>query len=512
MSAPGAHLPYGYLPPQMAPQPNGFAPVHHHQPYAYAYGQHPAMAMHQPPPAVSMMPNSNMNQSATSGGSTRTGAAASTATLSKKGGSKAAGAKPTKTAGGSESDEDGDGHEGECSHNHWDNIRVKKGIVTLACRFCKARWKLAHPIESKCPSFYAGFCPFGPHCPLVHVHRFKSKIKSPDPPNYFEGGIAKDCDFSAVVRSILEKHQGGEAVKSPADVYEEVIVAYALRQQQEGGGASPNAVLSEEETSPKRSEGEAGPNGHASAAHNAGAADYEVTQTWPETVVASSVAPVPDVVQVAPPAAPQQPPPADVDPFADDFGLQPLKIPKKDEEPNKTTIAGSRIAVSPAVASGLKTPGSVGIQQKVAGANMAVAPGTPITRRFVSSMREIDAENKKRSSVPSTPNLPSGTPHTPGTGLPIANRPPPSNGSLKAVPLTPGLPAPDFSIAVMSGMSGIPPSPWGGGQSHAFKSQEMAEMWNNENSGSYLPQTPGPIPQQQQQQQQHYGNQQRQQQ
>ena len=168
--------------------------------------------------------------------------------------------------------------------------------MTLCCRFCNAKWKLPQSVDNKCPDFYRGFCPFGPHCPFLHIHRFNSKTKSPDPPNY-GGGIVKDCDFAAVARSILTEEHGK---KRPTDVYEEVIVAYALQQQQQkDGGAS--AIVAQQRLVP------------AGAAQNVGAPDAEslhddfglALQTVPKTTVTPST--VPAAVQVPPPAARKKP-------------------------------------------------------------------------------------------------------------------------------------------------------------------------------------------------------------
>eukprot|EP01065_Artemidia_motanka_P042362 TRINITY_DN566_c0_g1_i1.p1 TRINITY_DN566_c0_g1~~TRINITY_DN566_c0_g1_i1.p1 ORF type:complete len:771 (+),score=213.58 TRINITY_DN566_c0_g1_i1:90-2315(+) len=70
-----------------------------------------------------------------------------------------------------------------CTHNDWDNVRVKKGQFGLRCRQCYAPWKVpaAHATRSKCPVFFRmGLCPQGINCPLPHIHRFKRQAKEAD--------------------------------------------------------------------------------------------------------------------------------------------------------------------------------------------------------------------------------------------------------------------------------------------------------------------------------------------
>jgi len=66
-----------------------------------------------------------------------------------------------------------------CRHNAWDNVRVRKGVLTLSCRVCRVKWKINSSI-SKCPAFFNGHCYLGVDCPLLHVHRYKNKDKSPN--------------------------------------------------------------------------------------------------------------------------------------------------------------------------------------------------------------------------------------------------------------------------------------------------------------------------------------------
>jgi hypothetical protein len=152
-------------------------------------------------------------------------------------GAAGAAAKPDSDDGS----DDGDTNVGHCEHNHWDNIRVKKGIVTLACRYCKSKWKLKHPIPMKCPDFYKGYCPLGPHCPYVHIHRFKSKVKSPDAPNYTPG-VERDAAFAQCALEVLSKHQQPNQVDdmvSPSQHFEEVIIRYAIWQHEQQQKLAP---------------------------------------------------------------------------------------------------------------------------------------------------------------------------------------------------------------------------------------------------------------------------------
>eukprot|EP00659_Diplonema_papillatum_P014092 gene14092-21574_t len=64
-----------------------------------------------------------------------------------------------------------------CDHNDWDNVRVKKGHLTLRCRVCQKQWKTEPEKIRKCLAFFQGTpCPQGAHCPLPHVHRKKQSL------------------------------------------------------------------------------------------------------------------------------------------------------------------------------------------------------------------------------------------------------------------------------------------------------------------------------------------------
>ena len=291
--------------------------------------------------------------------------------------------------------EAGDGQ--ACMHNHWDNIRVKKGIVTLACRYCKQKWKLPHPIPNKCPDFYRGYCPFGPHCPYLHIHRFKSKAKSPDPSNYSPDVII-DATFRDAAQEVLNRH---EPNTSPSAIYEEVIIAFAVKQQ------------------------------------DLNRSGQSTGSGWGDSSGGS--ARQPQAVPIAPAAADDD----------DDFGLT-VDIPSAQQQ--VTTANGLAVG----------TPASAG--------RFATTPGTPITRRYVPQMREMDnnpptsagggkhptssrggvspnstmpahLQGAMRGMGPGTPGAynPYGAPRTPPAGAPQVNfgemwrnAKPPSN------PTTPG--------------------------------------------------------------------------
>lgn len=64
-----------------------------------------------------------------------------------------------------------------CDHNNWDAVKLRKGRLTLRCRQCNKFWKLLSKSVRKCADFFAGYCPLGVLCPLVHVHRYKNQQK-----------------------------------------------------------------------------------------------------------------------------------------------------------------------------------------------------------------------------------------------------------------------------------------------------------------------------------------------
>ncbi|KAJ9461255.1 hypothetical protein DIPPA_22801 [Diplonema papillatum] len=64
-----------------------------------------------------------------------------------------------------------------CAHNDWDNVRVKKGFITLRCRSCQLQWKTETDKIRKCLAFFQGAsCVKGSLCPNPHVHRYKQSL------------------------------------------------------------------------------------------------------------------------------------------------------------------------------------------------------------------------------------------------------------------------------------------------------------------------------------------------
>eukprot|EP01062_Namystynia_karyoxenos_P064970 TRINITY_DN5816_c0_g1_i1.p1 TRINITY_DN5816_c0_g1~~TRINITY_DN5816_c0_g1_i1.p1 ORF type:complete len:310 (+),score=89.03 TRINITY_DN5816_c0_g1_i1:89-931(+) len=68
-----------------------------------------------------------------------------------------------------------------CSHNSWDNVRVKKEKVTLRCRVCQLQWKLGYDelgFKQRCAEFGThGRCRQGDACSFVHVHKWKQSLQ-----------------------------------------------------------------------------------------------------------------------------------------------------------------------------------------------------------------------------------------------------------------------------------------------------------------------------------------------
>eukprot|EP01059_Diplonema_ambulator_P021874 TRINITY_DN3636_c0_g1_i1.p1 TRINITY_DN3636_c0_g1~~TRINITY_DN3636_c0_g1_i1.p1 ORF type:complete len:478 (+),score=116.42 TRINITY_DN3636_c0_g1_i1:47-1480(+) len=64
-----------------------------------------------------------------------------------------------------------------CTHNNWDNVRVKKGHITLRCRVCQEQWKTDTGNVRKCLTFFqTGSCSKGTQCPNPHIHRYKQSL------------------------------------------------------------------------------------------------------------------------------------------------------------------------------------------------------------------------------------------------------------------------------------------------------------------------------------------------
>eukprot|EP01065_Artemidia_motanka_P002464 TRINITY_DN11179_c3_g1_i1.p1 TRINITY_DN11179_c3_g1~~TRINITY_DN11179_c3_g1_i1.p1 ORF type:complete len:475 (+),score=114.78 TRINITY_DN11179_c3_g1_i1:117-1427(+) len=60
-----------------------------------------------------------------------------------------------------------------CTHNSWDNLRVKRGWVVLRCRVCCAQWRRRPQDISRCPLFgrpHSQGCPKGPACEKMHIN------------------------------------------------------------------------------------------------------------------------------------------------------------------------------------------------------------------------------------------------------------------------------------------------------------------------------------------------------
>ena len=113
-----------------------------------------------------------------------------------------------------------------CRHNNWDNLRAKNSVVTLCCRDCQLKWKQKFPVPNMCPDFYnTTNCCFGPHCPYLHVHRFKSVEKSPNPPLHIIG-TERDLLFAHCAEEIMTMRGPRTA---PSAVYDEVVALYMQR-------------------------------------------------------------------------------------------------------------------------------------------------------------------------------------------------------------------------------------------------------------------------------------------
>eukprot|EP01062_Namystynia_karyoxenos_P002694 TRINITY_DN10955_c0_g2_i1.p1 TRINITY_DN10955_c0_g2~~TRINITY_DN10955_c0_g2_i1.p1 ORF type:complete len:544 (+),score=161.56 TRINITY_DN10955_c0_g2_i1:85-1632(+) len=61
-----------------------------------------------------------------------------------------------------------------CGHNHWDNVRVKRGWVVLRCRECSAQWRRRPQSVDRCPFFgranhLGQECTLGAACPKIHI-------------------------------------------------------------------------------------------------------------------------------------------------------------------------------------------------------------------------------------------------------------------------------------------------------------------------------------------------------
>jgi hypothetical protein len=107
-----------------------------------------------------------------------------------------------------------------CTHNDWDNLRVRKAIVTLLCRVCRSKWKAPHPIEPKCPDFYLGNCPLGASCPLIHIHRIKASKSEDRMPTPLLPPPARDQTLFNAAKTILSQHPQGTA---PSEIMPQIM-------------------------------------------------------------------------------------------------------------------------------------------------------------------------------------------------------------------------------------------------------------------------------------------------
>eukprot|EP01064_Diplonema_japonicum_P022866 TRINITY_DN330_c14_g1_i1.p1 TRINITY_DN330_c14_g1~~TRINITY_DN330_c14_g1_i1.p1 ORF type:complete len:158 (+),score=29.42 TRINITY_DN330_c14_g1_i1:66-476(+) len=64
-----------------------------------------------------------------------------------------------------------------CGHNTWDNIRAKKGCMTLRCRSCQEKWKVGAANLKRCRAFATGNCK-NTTCTKTHIHRYKVTAES----------------------------------------------------------------------------------------------------------------------------------------------------------------------------------------------------------------------------------------------------------------------------------------------------------------------------------------------
>ena len=64
-----------------------------------------------------------------------------------------------------------------CEHNSWDNIRAKRGCMTLRCRVCQHKWKAEAAALRRCRTFAMGSCR-SRDCQKTHIHRFKQSVET----------------------------------------------------------------------------------------------------------------------------------------------------------------------------------------------------------------------------------------------------------------------------------------------------------------------------------------------
>lgn len=64
-----------------------------------------------------------------------------------------------------------------CTHNSWDNVRIKKGDITFRCRECQKQWRTQVASTVRCQEFVSGTCNLGSKCPNLHVHAHKQSLQ-----------------------------------------------------------------------------------------------------------------------------------------------------------------------------------------------------------------------------------------------------------------------------------------------------------------------------------------------
>lgn len=137
-----------------------------------------------------------------------------------------------------------------CQHNNWDNLRAKSSIATLCCRDCSKKWKQRFPIKMLCPEFHMErVCAFGINCPFLHVHRYKSIEKSPNPVGHVTGAT-RNAGFANMALDVLAENP----TLWPRDVVDQVRVRYIASQDDEIAAApsseGPRSVSSNGTSSP----------------------------------------------------------------------------------------------------------------------------------------------------------------------------------------------------------------------------------------------------------------------
>ena len=63
-----------------------------------------------------------------------------------------------------------------CEHNNWDNVRARKGSVTLRCRTCQSQWRVPLQLVRRCPNFDTSRGCRKTTCNKLHVHRSKQSL------------------------------------------------------------------------------------------------------------------------------------------------------------------------------------------------------------------------------------------------------------------------------------------------------------------------------------------------